>query len=163
MLNQFEKPDLESSESLADRRQGDDRRRDGKKSQCEFGSKAFQANDILLSEGETGEEAYLIRSGRVEIRKGSLSNNPMVVATVGKGDVIGEMSLVNDQPHTMSVVAIEETHVAVISKQEFKRRFDVMDPIMKGVLKIIVERFCLVTEQSGKLEEVNWHDWNKVN
>ena len=121
----------------------------------------FQPNDVLLHEGKIGEEAYLIRSGRIEIIKGVCSDNPTVVASVNKGNVIGEMSLVDDRPHAASAVAAEETHVTVISKEEFRRRFDLMDPIMKGVLKILVERLRLVADQSRKQEETGWQDWKK--
>lgn len=140
----------------------DDRRLDGERRQGGFGSKVFQAGDVLLCEGEIGDEAYLIRSGKVEIRKGGLSDNPTVVASVGVGNVIGEMSLIDDQPHTASAVSLEETHVTVIAKEEFKRRFDLIDPIIKGVLKILVERLRLVAGHSRKQEEVDWQNWKKT-
>lgn len=158
MSDQENEPDLAASGVLS---QGGDRRQGGERRQSGFASKVFQADDVLLREGEPGEEAYLIRRGKVEVRKGGLSDNPKVVATLGKGSVVGEMSLIDDQPHVASVVAVEETEVNVIARDEFQRRFDGMDSIMKGVLTILVERLRRVADDSRKQENMNWADWKK--
>ncbi len=139
----------------ADRRQGD-RRESG------FITKVFGTDEVLLKEGENCDAAFLIRSGKVEIRKGPLNMNPKTLAVLEAGDVLGEMSLINDRPHIASAVATEETEVSVISKDEFKRRLDEVDPIMRGVLKLLVKRLsnAIATPRVGE-DTVNWGDWQK--
>ena len=82
----------------------------------------FSPNDYLLKEGATDDAAFLITSGKVEIRMGEMSDSPVSLAVLGKGDVVGEMALFDDHPHMASAVALEETKVSAISRDEFKRR-----------------------------------------
>ena len=53
----------------------------------------FSPNDYLMREGSKNNAAYLITSGKVEIRKGEMSNTPLTLAVLGKGEVIGEMGV----------------------------------------------------------------------
>jgi len=74
------------------------------------------------------EEAYLIRAGEIDstlfaIEDGHLDiigmddGKMIVVATVGPGDVIGEVSFIDDSPRTVSVKAGEETTVRAWNKR----------------------------------------------
>ena len=60
----------------------------------------FWAGDIMLREGERGDDAYLIRSGEVEIVRGD-----RVVTTSGPGSFIGEISALTGLPRTATVRA----------------------------------------------------------
>ena len=51
------------------------------------------ANTFILKEGKYSDAAYTILNGKVEIRMGAFGDNPQALAVLGKGDVIGEMSL----------------------------------------------------------------------
>ncbi len=122
----------------------------------------FNKNDVLLKEGEISEAAYLILSGKVEVRKGLHGGNPRLLATLDKGSVIGELSLFDSTPHTATVIAVEETEVSAMSKEEFKRMVNKMDPVMKGIVGMMADR---LRQAMGELipnsGEVNWYDWKK--
>jgi CRP-like cAMP-binding protein len=59
------------------------------------------AGIAVFKEGETGGELYLIESGQVEL----MPRSGAAFATLGPGQVLGEMSLLADQPHTMTALA----------------------------------------------------------
>ena len=126
-----------------------------------FEKKTFKPNEHLFKEGSTSEAAYLIISGKVEIRKGDQSDHPQTLAILDKGEVVGEMSLFDDTPPMASAIAIEETVVSAISRDEFQRRVNSMDPVMRGIFKIMVNRIRKFTDGSGKKSAVNWSDWRK--
>lgn len=74
------------------------------------------------------EGAYLIRAGEVDstlfaVEEGNLDievfrdGHPTVVATVGPGDVLGEVSFIDDSPRSVSVKAAEETTVRAWDKR----------------------------------------------
>ena len=65
------------------------------------------AGIAVFKEGETGSELYLIESGQVELipRSGAAS------VQLGPGDVLGEMSLLDEQPHTMTALARANTRL----------------------------------------------------
>jgi CRP-like cAMP-binding protein len=105
-----------------------------------FEQKTFQANEYLIKEGTSSDAAYLISSGKVVVRKGDFGSNPQTLATLGKGAVIGEMSLFDDHPPIASAIALEETKTTAISREEFQRRLADMDPVMRGIFRILIGR-----------------------
>ena len=122
----------------------------------------FKKNDVLLKEGDSGDAAYLILSGEVEIRKGHYGQNPRKLATLGKGNVVGELTLFDKKPHMATVIATEDTEVNAMSRDEFEGMVETMSPVMKRIVRMLVTRFRqAVNELIPKPGEVNWADWKK--
>ena len=125
-----------------------------------FATRVFRKGEYLLKEGQRDAGVFLITKGKVEIRVGVLDDSPVVLGTRGPGDVLGEMAAVDDQPHMASAVALEETTATVMSRTEFQRRLNAMDPIMRGTILAIVGRAREMGEfLSEKGETINWHAW----
>ncbi len=128
--------------------------------EVKFHKKRFPKNSVLVNEGEQGEYAYLIVKGKVEIRKGFSSNNPQTLATRTRGDVVGELALFDNRPHIASVVAVEDTEVNAISREEFCSRLESMDPVMRGIMTLLVARVRQMTDELMNDEpDVNWAKW----
>jgi len=72
----------------------------------------------IIREGDTGDRFYLVRQGRVSVRRGLESN---VVAELSEGDFFGETALLTGQPRNATVVALEETILYALSEPDFKR------------------------------------------
>ena len=123
---------------------------------------AFEPNEILLKEGDMGEFAYLILSGKVSIVKGAMGDNPATIAVVEKGDVVGEMSLFDDRPHMASAIAIEKTIVTGISREQFQTRLENMDPVMRSIMKLLGQRIRrMIADLMGEDIKVDWGNWRK--
>src|SRR3954447_11306827 len=75
---------------------------------------AFSDGDTLCEEGRRGREAFIILSGTAVVSRGD-----EVLATVGAGDLIGELALLGDGQRTASVTPIEPVTAYVMSSQEF--------------------------------------------
>ena len=122
----------------------------------------FAKGDVILKEGDQGEFTYLILQGKVEIRKGYLGDNPVTLTTLGPGNVIGELSLFDGTVHMATVVAVENTEVSAMSRDEFMRLVDSMDSVMKGIVGMMVARLRqVVGELLSDKGDVNWADWKK--
>ena len=72
------------------------------------------AGKVLTREGETGREFIVILNGEVEVRRGD-----EVIATRRAGDYIGEISLIEHQPRTATVVSTTSVTIDVIGQREF--------------------------------------------
>lgn len=85
---------------------------------CEV--KHLQKGDVLVKEGEPGQSFFIIAEGAVKIMLNSYQDSPKTVLNLGVGQLIGEMSLVEQSPRSATVVAIEEpTVIHAIRHDEF--------------------------------------------
>lgn len=78
----------------------------------------LRAGDTIISEGEDGNTAFLIVSGSVEISVGREANAKSV-ATLGEGEVFGEMCLIEPGPRSATVKAVTDAECVATSYDEF--------------------------------------------
>jgi CRP-like cAMP-binding protein len=79
----------------------------------------FRKGEILVREGDTDTLAYIILSGSVEIFR-AIKGKKVVLATLGSGNIIGEMELITERPRTVSVAALEDTIVSAVNRDTFE-------------------------------------------
>lgn len=72
------------------------------------------AGSLLVDQGDLGREAFIIMEGTATVRR-----NGRKVGTLGPGDAVGELSLLDHGPRTASVTADSEITVLVLSAREF--------------------------------------------
>lgn len=82
----------------------------------------YSAGDTILSEGETGDHAFLINSGSVEVIVGE-GDKARTVGTLGAGEVFGEMSLIDPGPRSATVKAVSDTECLKTTYDELSRSF----------------------------------------
>jgi len=102
--------------------------------------KQFKKGDIILREGEAGDCAYVIESGNVEIlvqREGQ----QMQVGVRGPGSLVGELALIDDKPRTATVRTLEDCEALEITREDFSRRVDGADAVVKMVMRVITSRY----------------------
>lgn len=78
----------------------------------------LQAGEVLMQQGDPGDAAYLSLSGRlrVYVRDGQ---GDRMIRELGRGEIIGEMSLFTGEPRSATVVAVRKTILARIDKSRF--------------------------------------------
>ncbi len=118
-----------------------------------FKTRTILKGKTLLNEGEIHDDVFLIVKGKVEVRKGLRHDFPFVFGVKGPGDIIGEMAAFDDQPHMASVVALEDTVVTVMTRDEFQRRMNALDPIMRAAILAVVRRAREMAELLVKREK----------
>ena len=110
-----------------------------------FVRKTIPANRTIFDEGDTAEKVYVLSSGAVEIRVGTLSDNPRSLTVVKIGDVFGEMALLQDRRHQAAAVTLEESEVLEVPRDEFIDRLNSADPVMRAVVNHLVSRLSEMT------------------
>ncbi len=73
----------------------------------------FRAGDVLFREGERGEDMYVIQSGLVQILK-RVGDDQRPLATLGRGEFLGEMAILNGKPRTATAVVLEDARCLVL-------------------------------------------------
>jgi CRP-like cAMP-binding protein len=80
--------------------------------------KHFPKGTVLFSEGDEGEDMYIIRTGLVEIKK-RVPHGEITVALLEKGDFFGEMALLERIPRTAGAEVVEDAGLIVIGSEVF--------------------------------------------
>lgn len=94
-----------------------------------------------MRQGDTGESAYIIESGRVEITIEQQNGMPRNLGTRGPGSMIGEMAIVDNAPRTATVRAIEDCTLLEITNDDFARRLQAADPVLRMTTQVILTRY----------------------
>jgi signal-transduction protein with cAMP-binding, CBS, and nucleotidyltransferase domain len=100
-----------------------------------FEIETFKPGEIVFHQGETGDCAYFIHRGEVEVVK-----DDVVIARLGKDQYFGEMALISSSPRNATIRAAEETHVAVLGKSNFLRLINVLPATKEDILKTVQYR-----------------------
>lgn len=95
---------------------------------------AFKPGETIVGERGVGVGFYLILEGRAEVRKGG-----KVLASLGKGQFFGEMSVIDGQPRSADVVASDPVRCWVLPAWNFagliKGHPEVAIPMLKELVK----------------------------
>lgn len=116
----------------------------------ELDRKVFAAGEQIFKEGDAGDCAYLIEEGTVEIFVVEQEVQRRV-SVIGKGEVFGEVALIDHQPRTATVSAIEETVLVPIPRKLVENLLEKSDPVLRFLLLVILERFRNKANGSVKL------------
>jgi CRP/FNR family cyclic AMP-dependent transcriptional regulator len=77
-------------------------------------TKTFEPGDVIFREGDDSQsEAYLVHEGTVEARR-RINGEERVLNTLVKGDLLGEVALFRDAPHSVTAIAVEHVTLLVI-------------------------------------------------
>ena len=94
-----------------------------------------EAGTIIADQGQTGSEAFIILEGEVAVRR-----NGRRIASLGSGDVVGELSLLDHGPRTASVVCDTDAKLLVLSQHDFRDVIEHHPSIAYKLLGTLAER-----------------------
>lgn len=77
-------------------------------------AESFEAGEIIIEEGQSDATIYVIRSGEVQV-----VHNGEVLATLGEGELFGEMALIDNMPRSANVVALTDVVVVPVNQEHF--------------------------------------------
>jgi len=128
----------------------------------------YQAGDVIIREGEQGNSAFLITTGSVEVCVGE-GKKAKTVATLGEGQIFGEMSLLEPGPRSATIKAVTYTECAVTSYDDFMA--SIQDDPEQAIkfMKTLVLRLRQMNEVMGKMDPQRrrmrdmFKDWQKSN
>lgn len=119
-----------------------------------FTEHRFAAGEVTLHEGAEGESMFLVWSGRVAIVKGEL-DSPVVLAYRIAGEIFGEMAVLENQPRSASVVALEDTRLLELSRTRFEQLLSEQPSVSRSIMEVLSARLRHMTSvrSTGELSE----------
>ena len=81
--------------------------------------KRFKRHELIVEHGKKSGALYIILSGHARVTLASAKGREIVLASLSSGDCIGEMSLMDDQPHSATVTADSTLDALVLAQATF--------------------------------------------
>jgi len=81
--------------------------------------KSFGKNCLIINEGDTAGPLFIILTGKVRVFLDSESGKSVTLSIQRSGSYFGELSLLDDQPRSASIVTLEPTLCAIIPQSAF--------------------------------------------
>ncbi|MFN8597514.1 MAG: HEAT repeat domain-containing protein [Anaerolineae bacterium] len=99
------------------------------------GERLFHAGEFIARQGDPGDELFIILSGKIVVREGA---DDRLERTVG--DVVGEMSLITQEPRMASLVAAEPVRVLSVDRPAFETMLRERPAISLAVMRVLIAR-----------------------
>ena len=100
---------------------------------------SFKAGDPIICEGDTGDTAFFIVNGLVEVVLGH-DDKARSVGTLSEGEVFGEMCLIEPGPRSATVIALTDTECLATTYEEFIEAIEDHPERAVGFMKTLVRR-----------------------
>jgi CRP/FNR family transcriptional regulator len=98
-------------------------------------TRTFQPGDVIFREGDEAQsEAYLVHEGTVEARR-QVDGRAEVLNTLVKGDLLGEVALFRDAPHSVTAVAVDQVTLLVIPSHRLEGMIRANPELAIGIIR----------------------------
>lgn len=109
--------------------------------------RTFTRGSELMRQGDVGNSMYVLLGGRVRVQRSHPDlTEPMVLAELGPGEIVGEMGLLDNSPRSATVVAMEETHTMEVSAAVLSEVI-IQHPTVSGALLRLLTRRLRSTDE----------------
>ena len=104
-----------------------------------FSSQVYPAGSTVLAEGNVAEGLYVVLSGEVAVDKAD-DGESLTLASLGAGQVFGEISLIQSRSATASIKALRKTVVLCLSREVFNEHVGEFPEVLAHVYKLAQQR-----------------------
>ncbi len=106
----------------------------------------FSAGTSIVTAEQPGEAVYIILVGTVKIHIEQADGRDVVLALIGAGDTLGEMSLLDSAGRSASAIALEDSFLLWMDKSAFQQMLDDFPPVSHNLVRILSARLRLANE-----------------
>lgn len=111
----------------------------------------YKKDAVILSREEPGTALFLIVKGRVKVVLYGPSGREVILSMLKDGEFFGEMSLLDGQPRSASVVAVNDSDVLVLDRQDFVRFVENRPAVALAILGEMSRRLREADAKIGSL------------
>ena len=98
-------------------------------------SKVIKKGEPIFEEGERLKGVFCIKDGVCKVSKMSENGRNQIISLITKGDLLGERSLISDEPSNLKAIALEDMEVCFIPKEEILKDLEKNPNFSMSVLK----------------------------
>ena len=113
--------------------------------------RAYPRNSVILFEDYPGDALYVVAQGQVKVVLIGEDGREVILSVMGAGEFFGEMALVDDEPRSAHVIAMEDSMLLVIRREDFQSLLNQTPAIALALLRELSRRLRRVDEKVGSL------------
>jgi CRP/FNR family transcriptional regulator, cyclic AMP receptor protein len=98
------------------------------------------ADEVLFLAGDAGDGCYRVEEGLLKVTMVSRSGNERILAFVGPGAIVGELSIIDGLPRSASVVAVRNSALSFLSRAAFEEFADKHPEVYRLLVRLIATR-----------------------
>jgi CRP-like cAMP-binding protein len=114
-------------------------------------SRRYAKDDVVFHADESGDIFCLIKEGQVKVTMISPEGKEIILSMLGPGDFFGEMSLVDDEPRSATVIATEPLEVLTIWRSDF---LQLLNENFSMTRKVLAELSRRLRNASNRIESL---------
>jgi CRP/FNR family cyclic AMP-dependent transcriptional regulator len=117
--------------------------------------RVFAAGTNIITAEQPGEVVYVILRGAVKIYQDQADGTRVILALLGPGDIVGEMSLIDSAGRSANVITIEESHLLWMERRAFQHCLETIPEMNANLVRILSRRVRLANEQIQALASLD--------
>jgi CRP/FNR family cyclic AMP-dependent transcriptional regulator len=119
--------------------------------------RTYPAGANIITVEQPGEVVYLIQSGTLKIHIEQANGSDVILAILGRGDIVGEMSLVDSAGRSASVITLEESRLFWMAAKDFQECLKAFPIMAQNLVRTLSRRVRLANELVQALANLDVH------
>lgn len=113
--------------------------------------RSYPKGSVILFEDDPGDALYLVSSGQVKVVLIGEDGREVILSVLGEGAFFGEMALLDDEPRSAHVIAMEDSVVLALRREDFRTRLRASPEVAIALLRELSRRLRRADDQIGSL------------
>ena len=111
----------------------------------------YPRNSVILFEDDPGDSLYIVSTGQVKVVLIGEDGREVILSVLNDGDFFGEMSLIDDEPRSAHVIAMKDSRLLVLRRDDFQQQINQHPSIAVKLLRVLVQRLRRADAKIGGL------------
>lgn len=113
--------------------------------------RSYPKGSVILFEDDQGDALYLVAAGQVKVVLIGEDGREVILSVLGEGTFFGEMALIDDEPRSAHVIAMEDSAVLLLRREDFQARLRTSPEVAISLLRELSRRLRRADEKIGSL------------
>ncbi len=113
--------------------------------------KSYPRGSVILFEDDPGDSLFVVRRGRVKVVLIGEDGREVILGVLGVGEHFGELALIDDRPRSAHVIAMEDSDLLVLRRDDFRARVESSPSVAWSLLTELSRRLRRADEKIGGL------------
>ena len=111
----------------------------------------FRRGELIVEHGRKSNALFILLTGRARVLTADSRGREVILAVLQPGDYVGEMSLIDNEPHSATVRAEVQTDMLILGRPEFSRCLPETSSLAYAILRGLVARLRSADRQIESL------------